>query len=100
MGGIGLEPTTSAMSKQCSNQLSYPPNGTRIIPTPGRLCNGALYLAKSAVGDRGELEDSADVQAMMMKLQHQEQVYLQEDCGDRRHRPKCPSTVSHQDAHA
>ena len=25
VGGIGLEPTTSAMSKQCSNQLSYPP---------------------------------------------------------------------------
>ena len=25
VGEIGLEPTTSAMSKQCSNQLSYPP---------------------------------------------------------------------------
>src|SRR5687768_5690389 len=27
VGGIGLEPTTSAMSTQCSNQLSYPPEG-------------------------------------------------------------------------
>ena len=27
VGEIGLEPTTSAMSKQCSNQLSYPPEG-------------------------------------------------------------------------
>jgi hypothetical protein len=25
VGGIGLEPTTFAMSTQCSNQLSYPP---------------------------------------------------------------------------
>ncbi len=27
VGGIGLEPTTSAMSTQRSNQLSQPPNG-------------------------------------------------------------------------
>jgi hypothetical protein len=26
VGGTGLEPATSAMSTQCSNQLSYPPN--------------------------------------------------------------------------
>ena len=25
VGGIGLEPTTFAMSTRCSNQLSYPP---------------------------------------------------------------------------
>ena len=28
MGETGLEPATSAMSKQCSNQLSYPPGKT------------------------------------------------------------------------
>ena len=27
VGETGLEPATSAMSKQCSNQLSYPPEG-------------------------------------------------------------------------
>jgi hypothetical protein len=37
VGGIGLEPTTSAMSKQCSNQLSYPP-GT-----------GAYYKRRSVI---------------------------------------------------
>ncbi len=31
VGGIGLEPTTSAMSKQCSNQLSYPPDCEGIL---------------------------------------------------------------------
>ena len=31
VGGIGLEPTTSAMSKQCSNQLSYPPDSEGIL---------------------------------------------------------------------
>ena len=31
VGGIGLEPTTSAMSKQCSNQLSYPPGSEGIL---------------------------------------------------------------------
>jgi hypothetical protein len=32
VGGRGLEPPASAMSTQCSNQLSYPPEATRIIP--------------------------------------------------------------------
>ncbi len=36
VGGIGLEPTTFAMSKQCSNQLSYPP-GCRILYTTHRI---------------------------------------------------------------
>jgi hypothetical protein len=31
VGGIGLEPTTFAMSTQCSNQLSYPPEQGSII---------------------------------------------------------------------
>ena len=31
VGGIGLEPTTFAMSTQCSNQLSYPPERICII---------------------------------------------------------------------
>ena len=33
VGGIGLEPTTSAMSTQCSNQLSYPPERTNYTRT-------------------------------------------------------------------
>ena len=37
VGGIGLEPTTFAMSTQCSNQLSYPPGQRNIINASVRI---------------------------------------------------------------
>ena len=45
MGGIGLEPTTSAMSKQCSNQLSYPPEQANIITNAGGIGNPCGIIA-------------------------------------------------------
>jgi hypothetical protein len=48
VGETGLEPATSAMSKQCSNQLSYPPKKDHIIPTAAAFDNdasGSLGLA-------------------------------------------------------
>jgi hypothetical protein len=40
VGETGLEPATSAMSKQCSNQLSYPPGHRGIIARPAGSGNG------------------------------------------------------------
>ena len=34
VGETGLEPATSAMSKQCSNQLSYPPGRAHYTIAP------------------------------------------------------------------
>src|SRR5512141_2288278 len=37
VGETGLEPATSAMSTQCSNQLSYPPGQAHIITRVWRI---------------------------------------------------------------
>ena len=48
MGEIGLEPTTSAMSKQCSNQLSYPPEGLTLYRGQAILAIQPLELKKTS----------------------------------------------------
>ena len=49
VGAIGIEPTTSTMSRWRSNQLSYAPvEAARIITATGRLC-------KHPVADRASL---------------------------------------------
>lgn len=56
VGGIGLEPTTFAMSTQCSNQLSYPPDSRAVLYTPAlkmtrrsdeKMCEYSLGRAAS-----------------------------------------------------
>ena len=39
VGETGLEPATFAMSTRCSNQLSYPPEQSDIIPRVGGFGN-------------------------------------------------------------
>jgi hypothetical protein len=50
VGETGLEPATSAMSTQCSNQLSYPPNQAHIITRrDGFVKQAALELCTQNV---------------------------------------------------
>lgn len=39
VGETGIEPATSSMSTMCSNQLSYPPEQSDIIPRVGGFGN-------------------------------------------------------------
>ncbi len=55
MGETGLEPATFAMSTRCSNQLSYPPEQTDIIPT--RRAFGNAWYNRSAMPRRKAPEE-------------------------------------------
>jgi hypothetical protein len=45
VGETGLEPATSAMSTQCSNQLSYPPEQAHIITRLLRFGNTTFTIS-------------------------------------------------------
>ena len=58
VGGIGLEPTTFAMSTQCSNQLSYPPGQKSIINASAqkwqvkfRFCDNRPHAIHQSIRD-------------------------------------------------
>ena len=51
VGGIGLEPTTFAMSTQCSNQLSYP-------PWAGKYYKQVVQKWQASKGSNSELAES------------------------------------------
>ena len=48
VGETGLEPATSAMSKQCSNQLSYPPESAHYITGSQPRSSGAVNAPRSS----------------------------------------------------
>jgi hypothetical protein len=49
------------------------------------------------VGDRGGLENLAGIQAVVMELQHEEEMDLQENCSHRYQCSQLLSTVRHED---
>jgi hypothetical protein len=62
VGGIGLEPTTSAMSKQCSNQLSYPPEQAHIITRVGGFGKRNQEEIGSPFGEPLDIRQSCSLQ--------------------------------------
>ena len=84
MGGIGLEPTTSAMSKQCSNQLSYPPEGLTLYRMYQELTMPVFKHKSDAKGFTGEnhLIGQNQTKACNERKHH---IKIEAGCRDNRH---------------